>query len=281
MRALDGPPLRGGVRLPSRVPTPPANSIPADAVWDEGSLADPHGHADKAAKVREMFAAIAHRYDLNNRVHSFGRDQAWRRFAVRQARVREGDLVLDVACGTGDLTQTFAKTDAGAVVGIDFTRAMLDLATAKRAKLPARECGRITYMEGDATLLPIANASVDVVSIAFGLRNVAHPAKAVREFARVLKPGGRLVVLEFGRPRNSLVRALNDWYTGRLMPRTATLISGDNSGAYRYLPRSVGTFMSQDALCSLLRDSGLSEISATPLTLGVCSCYRAIKPATA
>ncbi|MCC6661779.1 MAG: bifunctional demethylmenaquinone methyltransferase/2-methoxy-6-polyprenyl-1,4-benzoquinol methylase UbiE [Phycisphaerales bacterium] len=259
--------------------TPSGNSIPTVAVWDDSSLADPHRDADKAGKVRDMFAAIAHRYDLNNRVHSFGRDQAWRRFAVRQAGVRDGDLVLDVACGTGDLTQAFAKTGAGAVVGIDFTRAMLDLATAKRARLPARECGRITYMEGDATDLPVADASVNVVSIAFGLRNVADPARAVAEFARVLKPCGRLVILEFARPRNALVRAVNGWYSGWLMPRTATLIAGDRSGAYRYLPRSVGTFMTGDQLCGLIRGCGLREVTATALTLGVCACYRAVKPA--
>lgn len=260
----------------TRTPSNVSGSPPA---WTEVELTDPHHNADKAGKVRRMFAAIAGRYDLNNRLHSFGRDQAWRRRAVQAANVRDGDLVLDVACGTGDLSQAFAKSPAGAVVGIDFTRAMLDVATAKRAKLPPKECGRITYMEGDAMALPVADASVDVVSIAFGIRNVTNPARALGEFARVLRHGGTLVILEFDQPRNPIVRRLNDWYCGWLMPRTATLISGDRSGAYRYLPQSVGTFMSRDALCGLIRDTGLTDISATPLTFGVCSLYRALKPA--
>jgi demethylmenaquinone methyltransferase/2-methoxy-6-polyprenyl-1,4-benzoquinol methylase len=244
-------------------------------------LADPHHHADKAGKVRQMFAAIAARYDLNNRLHSFGRDQAWRRRAVLAANVRDGDLVLDVACGTGDLTQAFARSPAGAVVGIDFTRAMLDVATAKRAMLPPKECGRITYMEGDAMALPVADQSVDVAAIAFGIRNVTDPARAIAEFFRVLRPGGRLVILEFDQPRNPIVTALNNWYCGWLMPRTATLISGDRSGAYRYLPKSVGMFMSREALCRLIQASGFADVTAASLTFGVCALYRAVKPETA
>ena len=222
-----------------------------------------------------MFAAIARSYDLNNRLHSLGRDQAWRRFAVRAAGVRPGDTVIDVACGTGDLTQAFAKSPAGAIVGIDFTRAMLDVAERKRARLPARECGRITYIEGDAMALPAANGSADVVSIAFGIRNVADPARAVAEFASVLRPGGRRVILEFDRPRGALMRRFYDFYCGWLMPRTATLISGDRTGAYRYLPRSVGTFLSRDEMCALITRSGFRDVSVTPLTFGICACYRA------
>jgi demethylmenaquinone methyltransferase/2-methoxy-6-polyprenyl-1,4-benzoquinol methylase len=255
-----------------------ASSVPPDAAWTDQELADPHAHAEKAGKVRGMFGAIAHRYDLNNRVHSLWRDQAWRRYAVRAAGVREGDMVVDVACGTGDLTHALARTRAAAVVGIDFSRPMLDVAEAKRARLPAKECGRVTYLEGDAMELPIADASADVVSIAFGIRNVVDPARALREFARVLRPGGRLVVLEFDRPGPALIRRLSDWYRGWLMPRTATFLSGDRTGAYKYLPKSVDTFLSRDAMCGLIRACGLTEVTSKALTFGVCRCYRAVKP---
>jgi demethylmenaquinone methyltransferase / 2-methoxy-6-polyprenyl-1,4-benzoquinol methylase len=248
------------------------------AGWSEDELIDPHRHAEKAGKVRGMFAAIAGRYDLNNRVHSLWRDQAWRRYAVRAAAVRPGDTVVDVACGTGDLTEAFAlRSPAARVIGIDFTPEMLDVAREKIRRRPAETSGRVTYREGDAQALPLQAADADVVSIAFGIRNVADPARAVAEFARILRPGGRLVILEFDRPRLAPLRWFNDFYCGWIMPRTATLISGDRTGAYRYLPKSVGSFMTREALCSLMARSGFGEVSAHPLTMGICTCYRAVR----
>lgn len=251
-----------------------ANPTPG---WTAPELSNPHAHAEKPAKVRGMFAAIAASYDLNNRVHSLGRDQAWRRAAVRAAQVRPGDHVLDVACGTGDLTQAFARTAAARVTGLDFTRAMLDHAERKRAGLARAEGDKIDYIEGDAMALPFADGSFDVVSIAFGIRNVADPAAAVREFARVLRPGGRVVILEFDRPANPLMRWFNDLYCARIMPITATLISGDRSGAYRYLPASVGTFMRRAELVELLERHGFRGVSARPLTFGICVCYAGLR----
>ena len=248
----------------------------AALTWSEPELINPHAAPDKARRVRGMFAAIARSYDLNNRLHSLGRDQAWRRYAVRAAGVRAGEEVVDVACGTGDLSELFALAGA-AVTGIDFTPEMLEVAERRRRGLPPAVQSRLRYVTGDAQTLALAAASAEVVSIAFGIRNVEDPAAAIREFARVLRPGGRLVILEFDRPRFPLARWLNDFYCGWLMPRTATLISGDRTGAYRYLPRSVGSFMSREALCELLAHSGFEQISATPLTLGVCVCYRAVR----
>ncbi len=219
-----------------------------------------------------MFGAIAGRYDLNNRIHSFGRDQAWRRFAVRAACVRPGDTVVDVACGTGDLTMAFARAAAAGVIGVDFTPAMLEMARRKHSRLDPATSGRIDYVAGDAMDLPLGDASADVVSIAFGIRNVQDVARAIREFARVLRPSGRLVILEFDRPDFAPVRWLNTLYCGWLMPRTATLIAGDRSGAYRYLPRSVGTFMTRRELCALLERSGFESVASTPLTFGICAC---------
>ncbi len=242
--------------------------------WAGSELDDPHRSAEKASKVRRMFAAIAGSYDLNNRVHSLGRDQAWRRFAVRQAGVRPGESVVDVACGTGDLSEAFARAGAS-VLGVDFTREMLQIAEQKRQRLGPDMAARISYREGDAQSLAIPDSSADVVSIAFGIRNVAEPERAIREFARILKPGGRLVILEFDRPRFAPARWLNDLYCGWLMPRTATLISGDTSGAYKYLPKSVGTFMPREDLCGLLTRNDLQNVTVRSLTLGICACYRA------
>jgi demethylmenaquinone methyltransferase/2-methoxy-6-polyprenyl-1,4-benzoquinol methylase len=224
-----------------------------------------------------MFAAIAGKYDLNNRVHSLWRDQAWRRYAVKAAAVRPGDVVIDVACGTGDLTELFAASPAGRVTGVDFTPEMLAVAESKLRRITTENARKVSYLEGDAQALGFEDASADVVSIAFGIRNVAEPERAIREFARILKPGGRLVILEFDRPTFPPARWLNEVYCGWVMPRTATLISGDTSGAYKYLPKSVGTFMPRAAMSELLARSGFREVTSRPLTMGICVCYRALR----
>lgn len=254
------------------VASTPAEST--DPAWTDAELQRPHARADKADRVRRMFASIAASYDLNNRLHSLWRDQAWRRAAVRAADVAAGDRVLDVACGTGDLAMAFAqRTQASEIVGLDFTQEMLDIAADKRSRV--RGGDRIRYVRGDAMDLPDPDASFDVVSIAFGIRNVQEPARALAEFARVLKPGGRLVILEFDRPAFAPVRWFNDVYAARIMPLTATLIARDRSGAYRYLPRSVGSFMPRAQLLDLIGAAGFPRRSARPLTLGICALYRA------
>lgn len=255
-------------------------TITPDApAWTPGELAsDPHANQQKAEKVRRMFAAIAHAYDLNNRLHSFGRDGAWRRAAVRMAGVREGDAVLDVACGTGELTRVFARTAAARVVGADYTDEMLAIA---QSKPPVRSMmgdkAAIEYVHADAMALPFHDGSFDVVSIAFGIRNVSDPAQALREFRRVLRPGGRLVVLEFDEPRFKPFALVNRLYCGWLMPRTATLISRDKSGAYKYLPRSVRAFATREALARLIEQCGFTDATMRPLTFGVCVCHRAVR----
>ena len=253
----------------------PAATEPA---WDVTRLQDdPHAQADKAARVEQMFTAIAPSYDLNNRVHSFGRDQAWRRQTVRLAGLKSGDRVADVACGTGDLTLAFADgLDAAgggpSVVGVDFTYAMLPIARQKAA------AGRAHFVHGDALDLPLPDASVDVLSIAFGIRNVSDPAAALAEFYRVLRPGGRLLILEFTVPRNPVMRLGYNFYCGWLMPRTATLISGDRSGAYRYLPRSVSTFASATDLREMMQVAGLKRVRSRGLTFGIAACHLGVKP---
>ncbi len=246
--------------------TPPA--------WDHQRLTDPHAQDDKAQRVQTMFGAIAPRYDLNNRVHSLWRDQAWRRAAVRFALVQSGDRVLDMACGTGDLTHLFARSSAAEVIGADFTPAMLELASKKRARLPDPVASKVSYQAADAMDLPFEDASFDVVSIAFGIRNVQEPANALAEFARVLKPAGRLIVLEFTVPGFAPVRWFNRVYSGWIMPRTATWISGDKSGAYKYLPKSVETFQDTTQMVREIERAGFSDVRMKSLSLGICACYR-------
>ena len=252
-------------------------------VWTPDALArDPHADAEKAGKVQAMFAAIAHSYDLNNRVHSFFQDQRWRRAAVRAAGVGPRSRVLDCACGTGDLSEAFADAGAAEVTGLDFTPQMLDIARHKAARAAARP-GRaaVHYVQGDAMALPFEDGRFDAVSIAFGIRNVAQPERAIAEFFRVLRPGGRLVVLEFADPANPLVRWLGGAYTRHVMPLTATLIARDRSGAYRYLPRSVSTFAQPEDLSGMLSRAGFAGCSWTPLSMGICALHHAERPAGA
>lgn len=221
-----------------------------------------------------MFGAIAHRYDLNNRVHSFWRDQAWRRRAVRLSGLRTDDHVLDAACGTGDLAEAFAAAGAARVVGADFTDRMITLARRKAARR-RRPRGRAVpaYVRADVTSLPFEDATFDVVSIAFGIRNVSSPPRALAEFGRVLRSGGRLVILEFSQPGNPVLRVLNGIYCGHVMPVTATLLSGDRTGAYRYLPRSVATFADRRQLATMMAEAGFTAVTQHPMTFGVCVAY--------
>lgn len=265
---------------PAPSPTPGPAPSPTPEAWKQQELASPHTRTDKQEKVRRMFAAIAQSYDLNNRLHSFWQDQAWRRFAVRQAALIGGETVVDVACGTGDLSIAFARARKAParVIGIDYTREMLDVAERRRqAQLRAARGSdverSICYIEGDAQHLPLADATADVVSIAFGIRNVQEPKAALREFYRILRPGGRLVILEFDTPRLPVVKQLSTWYTNWLMPRTATLIAGDTSGAYKYLPASVATFMNAEQLSAAMTEVGFTDCRRIPLTLGVCICH--------
>ncbi len=221
-----------------------------------------------------MFGAIARTYDLNNRLHSFGRDQAWRRAAVRLADVKPTDRVLDCACGTGDLTRAFADAGAKAVTGLDFTPEMLEIARSRRLSPQESTTENISYVQGDAQKLPFEDESFDIVSIAFGIRNVARPPQALTEFRRVLRSGGRLIILEFGRPRLAPIRFLNNIYTRHIMPRTASLISRDKSGAYRYLPRSVETFLSVSEMSDAMAAAGFKVDAAKRMTFGVCIAYR-------
>ena len=255
----------------TRPTQPPEDS----GAWNEQQLTDPHRVPDKAARVQRMFAAIADSYDLNNRVHSLWRDQAWRRRVVELCDMRADDVVVDVACGTGDLALAFADAEPNRVVGIDFTHPMLRVADRKRSE---HDCPcPVDFIAGDATRLPLRDQSADVVSIAFGIRNVVDPAAAAAEFHRVLRRGGRAAILEFSLPTNPLLRAVYQFYFSRIMPITATLLSGDRSGAYRYLPRSVNTFLDRSTMVEMLETVGFGDVRATPLTFGIAVAYIGVK----
>ena len=222
-----------------------------------------------------MFSSIAPAYDLNNTLHSFGRDRAWRKRAVKLTGLGANDEVLDVACGTGALCEAFASAGAKRVVGVDYTEGMLAVARDKAQRLSEAE--RPEYRFADAMELPFADDSFDVVSIAFGIRNVEDPDRALAEFARVLKPGGRLVVLEFAEPSNPLIRFGNNFYTRHVMPLTASLIARDRSGAYQYLPRSIATFLEPGALKERMNATGLEVRSQVSMTFGVCVATLAVR----
>jgi demethylmenaquinone methyltransferase/2-methoxy-6-polyprenyl-1,4-benzoquinol methylase len=226
-----------------------------------------------------MFAAIAPSYDLNNRLHSLWMDQSWRKRAVKLAELKPTDQVVDVACGTGDLTLRFARAlgpNAHQPIGIDFTHEMLPIARRKSDAITAGTIHSIAWINGDALALPLADASVDVVSIAFGIRNVADPAAACREFRRVLRPGGRLLILEFSLPVNPILRGLYNFYFRKVLPRTATWISGDKTGEYKYLPESVNTFIDRAAMMRMMSEAGFEQVSQQAMTFGVCVCYRGL-----
>ena len=208
-----------------------------------------------------MFDRIAGRYDLLNTILSAGLDGRWRRRAARAARLRAGGMALDVACGSGRLTSVLAAMagPSGRVVGLDFSAAMLAVA---RRDQPALE-----FIEGDALELPYKDAEFDATTMAFGLRNLADPGRGLAEMARVVRPGGRMVVLEFVRPPRNLVGSAYRLYLTQVLPRVGGLLSGD-AAAYRYLSDTVDSYRSPGQLSELAAAAGWRDIEYQGLVLG-------------
>jgi demethylmenaquinone methyltransferase/2-methoxy-6-polyprenyl-1,4-benzoquinol methylase len=233
---------------------------------------------DKApSRIAGMFDSIAARYDLLNLVLSAGRDRYWRRRAIQSLALTGTERLLDVCTGTADVAVGAAMATPGAarVVGVDFAGGMLRHGHRKIAA--AGVAARVQLIRGDATALPVADASVDALTIAFGIRNVQATDAACREIRRVLRPGGRVAILEFGLPTVPGLRQLYGWYFLRVLPRIGRLISR-HGGAYSYLPASVGTFPWGQAFADLLTKAGLVEATSRPLTLGVVYLYNARRP---
>lgn len=229
-----------------------------------------------ADRIGAMFDGIARRYDVLNRVLSLQRDQRWRRLAAQLALAAHPRTVLDIATGTADLPLILAALDPQVrVTGIDIAAEML---ARGRAKL--RRCGadaQVALRQGDALALPAAAASVDAVTIAFGIRNVADYRTALREMYRVLRPSGSVTILEFSLPRHPLVRGPYLLYFRRLLPVIGGLLSG-NPTAYRYLNRSVESFPGGEEFCRLLAAAGFERIRRFTLTFGIAALYHARKP---
>jgi len=230
---------------------------------------------DKAPeKISGMFDAIAGRYDLLNTVLSGGLDRYWRRRAIATLKLTGKERVLDVCTGTADVAIGAARRATGAarVVGVDFSGAMLahGLVKVKHAALS----NRIQLIRGDAMALPAADASVDAATIAFGIRNVQRADVACRELSRVLRPGGRLAILEFGLPVIPAVRPLYLWYFNHVLPRIGRAVSRHDA-AYTYLPESVGSFQFGEEFARILRDAGFSQVKASPLAFGIVYLYTA------
>jgi demethylmenaquinone methyltransferase / 2-methoxy-6-polyprenyl-1,4-benzoquinol methylase len=230
----------------------------------------------RPARVAAMFDAIASRYDLLNRLLSAGIDRRWRSRAIRSLQLTGRESLVDVCTGTGDVALAAVDATPGAsqVLGVDFSGEMLRLGG--RKVISRGYTGRIALARGDATRLPIRTASLDAATVAFGIRNVERPERGLAEMYRVLRPGGRLAILEFSIPASGLVRAVYLPYFRHVIPRIGRLVSGHGS-AYAYLPASVGSFIPAATMLGLLADCGFREVSATPLTFGIVTMYTARK----
>ena len=243
------------------------------AGWDRESLRDPHGQPDKSARVRAMFNAIAPTYERVNTLATLGRDLTWRRRTVAAAAVQQDDVVLDVACGTGDMIRTFARAEPppARIIGVDFAREMLDRGDY------AGICTPVELIEGDALDLPLDDESVDVISCAFGVRNFQSLQQGLCEMYRVARPGARVVILEFASPENRLLRWAYERYCDTVLPRLGALVARDNVGAYRYLPKSVQTFESRRSMLRRLEDAGFTGVTGRQMNFGGVVLYRGQK----
>lgn len=226
---------------------------------------------EQAARyVRGMFGQVAPRYDLLNHILSFQIDKYWRRRTVRRLQSildRPDATVIDLACGTGDLTLALKQAGKARVIGSDFCHPMLTAAHAKKAPL---------LFEADALTLPIASASVDLITCAFGFRNFVNYRRGMGEILRVLKPGGTAAILEFSTPPNPLFRAAYGFYSNKVLPQIGALISGSKD-AYTYLPESVKKFPTADRLAEEFREAGFGQVEYELMTFGIVALHLARK----
>ena len=240
--------------------------------------------SQRAARVEDLFSKIARRYDLINDLQSFGLHRLWKSRLLGLAQVRPGETALDVCCGTGDLVLGLARR-GGSVVGLDFSGPMLGVARTRllKARSPGRQCAgdyptgaAPTFIRADAQRLPCQDNSFDIVTVGYGLRNLADWEAGLREMHRVAKRGGRVLVLEFGKPSNRLWRALYFAYLRLIVPALGGLVAGD-SAAYAYILESLEHYGSQEGVAAKMRDLGLRHTRVINLMGGVMSIHYGVK----
>lgn len=233
--------------------------------------------SQKAQKVAEVFHSVAARYDLMNDLMSGGIHRLWKRFTIELSGVRTGNRVLDIAGGTGDLAKQFSRLvgPTGEVVLADINASMLRVG--RDRLLDQGYSGNLRFVQADAEKLPFPDNHFDVVTIAFGLRNVTHKEDALRSMLRVLKPGGRLLVLEFSKPTSSLLSKAYDAYSFTLLPLMGKLVTND-ADSYRYLAESIRMHPDQETLKAMMVDAGFERVTYHNMTGGIVALHRGIKP---
>ena len=233
--------------------------------------------SQKAEKVAEVFHSVAARYDIMNDVLSGGMHRLWKRFTIELSGVRRGNKVLDIAGGTGDLALKFSSLVGpnGEVVLADINASMLKVG--RDRLLDKGVVSNINFVQADAEKLPFPDNHFDVVTIAFGLRNVTHKEDALRSMLRVLKPGGRLLILEFSKPSNPLLSKFYDAYSFKFMPLAGKLIT-DDADSYRYLAESIRMHPDQETLKAMMATAGFERVTFHNMTGGIVALHRGIKP---
>ena len=231
---------------------------------------------EKASLVRGVFDSVSSRYDIMNDVMSMGIHRIWKRIAIERSGVKQGHHVLDIAGGTGDLTKLFLKRvgDTGSVILSDINASMLS--EGRNRLLDQGYSKRLRFVQANAECLPFADNSFDCVSIAFGLRNVTDKDAALRSMYRILKPGGRLLILEFSKPKSDSFKKIYDLYSMKLIPKFGKLLTGD-AESYQYLVESIRMHPDQETLATMMRDAGFDEAKFENMTNGIVALHLGYK----
>ena len=228
-----------------------------------------HSGTKKKQFVQKMFEEVSHKYDFLNHFLSFGLDYYWRKKLVQYSEVKPKYKILDVATGTGDVVFAFLKKHDVEIIGLDYAFNMIEIAKAKAEKFGLSD--KTLFVQGDGEALPFTDNSFDRLTISFGFRNIGHYDLALKEFKRVLKPGGQLLILEFSEPKSNIFNKIYQFYFKRILPRLGALLS--RADAYRYLPESVEYFPPRNEVCHLMVDCGFEKAEVYDLTFGVCSIF--------